>query len=357
MGLEIVRFAAALAVLFWHYQNLWFSPEGLTGFVRSDQPLYRYFSPLYDFGLYGVQVFWAISGYIFFWKYRLPVAQRRIGPTTFLVLRFSRLYPLHLATLLLVALLQPLYVAMKGVPFVYGHDDWFHFILQLGFASNWGLQSGSSFNGPIWSISVEVLVYCLFFAVLRHLGTNLWLNVGIVVAASIAYGLSHHDPIFQCVVCFYVGGISAVAPHLRIVRGHRNRLLALSLLLLAAIPLLALRFDVLRIKAVMECLVVVYIAVLLHVMAVHVNLPRWLEGPVQTAGNMTYSSYLVHFPLQLTIAIGCAALGVQIPALSVTFFLCYMAAVLLLAVVLYRGFELPGQAWLRRRLAPARRES
>jgi peptidoglycan/LPS O-acetylase OafA/YrhL len=121
LGLEVLRFVSAVAVLFWHYQNFWNTPHGLVGFERDQQPLYRYFSAFYEFGRYGVQVFWSISGYIFFWKYRDAIAKRLTSGRKFFFLRFSRLYPLHFATLLLVAALQGLYFNQTGDIFGKGH--------------------------------------------------------------------------------------------------------------------------------------------------------------------------------------------------------------------------------------------
>src|ERR1700733_16065977 len=73
-GLELIRFSAALAVLVWHYQH--FSYVGATpmNFVREQQPFYPLLSLFYNFGPFGVQVFWTISGFIFFWKYRDLIA-------------------------------------------------------------------------------------------------------------------------------------------------------------------------------------------------------------------------------------------------------------------------------------------
>jgi peptidoglycan/LPS O-acetylase OafA/YrhL len=357
MGLEIVRFLAAVAVLFWHYQNMWWTPEGLTGFVRSEQPLYRYFSGFYEFGRYGVQVFWSISGYIFFWKYRQSVADRRIGGKTFFVLRFSRLYPLHFATLLLVALLQLIYMHMKGNPFVYGHDDLFHFGLQLMFASNWGFEAGSSFNGPIWSISLEILVYIAFFFMLRYLGASLLPSILIVLAAGLAYLLGNHNPIFECFVCFYVGGLTAVLAGTAAAHRHRGLLLALAIALLVLVPAFGALLGATKVKAIAQVIAIGYVPILLYVMAEHCQIPRMFTNSVQVAGNMTYSSYLIHFPLQLSIAIVCAALGVSIPKASTAFFLGYLASVLLLAWLIFILFEMPCQSFVRRKLSPANKAS
>ena len=34
------------------------------------------------------------------------------------------------------------------------------------FISSWGFENGHSFNAPIWSVSVEVAIYILFFFLL-----------------------------------------------------------------------------------------------------------------------------------------------------------------------------------------------
>jgi peptidoglycan/LPS O-acetylase OafA/YrhL len=347
LGLEIVRFVSAVAVLFWHYQNLWSTQYGKTGFVREAQPLYHYFSLFYQFGLYGVQVFWSISGYIFFWKYREAVSARRVSGKTFFLLRFSRLYPLHFATLVLVAALQMIYVRLRGSPFVYGNDDLYHFALQLIMASNWSLNAVSSFNGPIWSISIEVLVYVLFFVVLRYLGASLLYCAGIIIAAAAAYVLSHHSPVFQCVVCFYVGGVTATLAGAPAARKHGNFLRILSIAILIAVPVAGKVFDLFQLKQVDQAVTIGYIAVLLYFMAEHCAVPASLSPAVQIAGNMTYSSYLIHYPVQLCIAIVCAAAGWSIPKESLVFFLAYMAAILLLAAIVFRYFEMPCQLFIR----------
>lgn len=62
-------------------------------------------------------------------------------------------------------------------------NDLYYFVLQLFVASDWGLQAGDSFNGPIWSISVELLVYVIFFVVLRFISAS-WITFGAIVLGS-----------------------------------------------------------------------------------------------------------------------------------------------------------------------------
>jgi peptidoglycan/LPS O-acetylase OafA/YrhL len=180
LGLEVLRFLTAFAILVFHYRHFAFVADKPVGLVNDRLPLYGLLHAFYDHGTRGVWIFWCISGFIFFWKYRDAIADRSVGGWRFFVLRFSRLYPLHIATLLLVALVQPLYFNLNGYFFVYQDNDLLHFLPQLLMASNWGFQDVLSFNGPIWSISIEVLVYFFFFIML--LATRSWLLNLVVIA-------------------------------------------------------------------------------------------------------------------------------------------------------------------------------
>src|SRR4051812_39451788 len=164
LGLEVLRFACAMAVLVWHYQHFTFmgSAPG-PDFVREQQPFFGLLGFFYEYGALAVPVFWTISGFVFCWKYAADISDRKVTGKRFFVLRFSRLYPLHVATLLVVALLQAAWLHRNGNYFVYPDNSLPAFGLQLFMASNWA-ELPYSFNGPIWSVSAEVLIYALFFA-------------------------------------------------------------------------------------------------------------------------------------------------------------------------------------------------
>jgi peptidoglycan/LPS O-acetylase OafA/YrhL len=181
LGLEGLRFLATLAVLIWHYQHFAFISDKPVDLIKSELPYYAGLFPFYEAGRYGVWVFWCISGFIFFWKYRDAISDRSISGWTFFVFRLSRLYPLHFMTLMLVALLQPIYFTLNGYFFVYPNNDIPHFAAQLFMASDWLPLFGNSFNGPIWSVSVEVLVYAVFFLTLRFATKSPLFNLFVIV--------------------------------------------------------------------------------------------------------------------------------------------------------------------------------
>ncbi|WP_343728811.1 acyltransferase [Duganella sp.] len=348
LGLEILRFISAIAVLFWHYQHFAFVADKPVDFVTEAQPLYRLFLVFYRYGFYGVQVFWCISGFIFFWKYRTAIADGAIGAGRFFVLRFSRLYPLHFATMLLVGLLQLVYFAQRGYYFVYQHNDFKHLVLNLFLASHWGWQDGYSFNAPIWSISVEVLVYLLFFVVLRLLGRSVWVSAAVLLACTLAkwHWGSQVFPAVDAVAYFFAGGMAAVAYG----RWASSRALNYALLGAALAAPVGLWLANRPHDQVAPMFLLAYLPALLFLLARDLRVPPHWQQLIEAAGNMTYSSYLIHFPIQLALALVCNARGVAIPYHSVGFFALFMSASLLAAYFLYRWFELPAQARLRRQL-------
>jgi peptidoglycan/LPS O-acetylase OafA/YrhL len=346
IGIELLRFASAVAVLVFHYQHFAFVGGQQVNFVASQQPFYAALRLFYNYGFYGVQVFWCISGFIFFWKYGRVIPARKLGGYKFFILRFSRLYPLHFATLLFVAAGQMVYYAQHGAYFVYHYNDIRHFVLQLFMASNWGLQVDDSFNGPIWSISVEVLVYFVFFLGLRYVsGSVLALAAMAVGSTAINFFKISTHPVFSCLMFFYLGCLTAWA-YARVKDDARSRVLATGGALLAIVAVSALQL-VITVKPIYFLLV--FSPALITLCVMHIPATRRTSAILVAAGSTTYSSYLLHVPIQLTIVTLASYVGLSLPIYNAVFFLAFMGGTLLLSFYCFEYFELPAQNYLRRR--------
>jgi peptidoglycan/LPS O-acetylase OafA/YrhL len=86
-------------------------------------------------------------------------------------------------------------------------------------------------------------------------------------------------------------------------------------------------------------------------------MPRWAQAAIEAAGNMTYSSYLLHFPIQLVMMTGFAVAGRPVPVYSGALLAVYLLTTLLLSYVTFRYFEAPAQRFIRtafRRDVPSR---
>jgi peptidoglycan/LPS O-acetylase OafA/YrhL len=346
LGLEALRFLTAFAILVFHYRHFAFVADEPVGLVPERLPLYGLLQALHDSGAFGVWIFWCISGFIFFWKYRDPIADRTVDGWKFFVLRFSRLYPLHLITLLLVALLQPVYFSQHGYFFVYQENNLPHFLAQIFMASDWGIVHGDSFDGPIWSISVEVMVYFLFFLML--LGTRSWLlNVAVVAACLGAASLNAGSQITNSLALFYIGGLAAMGRRAVACSSYRRVIEGLAWLVVVIFPLLVASLSRDQLDRFDLPLFVAYTPLLLFCLSRQFAAPKFVQKTIEAAGNMTYSSYLLHFPIQLLVVIVFAIAGRAVPLYDVSFFVLYLATTLLASYFTYRFFESPAQNIVR----------
>lgn len=99
-------------------------------------PLGRVSMLFTHYGYLAVDLFFCLSGFIFAHLYGAAIETGRVRAREFAVLRFSRLYPLHFVTLLIICVEQAIYTQRYGVG-VGQSNDVFHFLTQLAFISDW----------------------------------------------------------------------------------------------------------------------------------------------------------------------------------------------------------------------------
>jgi peptidoglycan/LPS O-acetylase OafA/YrhL len=117
-SLDILRGIAAIAVVLYHWRH--FFGSNLPHSQKIDvmkMPFADWSSLIYVHGHLAVDLFFCLSGFIFYFLYSKPIVSGNISPSNFFWLRFTRLYPLHLVTLLTV------YIGQSA--FYYAHGDFF----------------------------------------------------------------------------------------------------------------------------------------------------------------------------------------------------------------------------------------
>jgi peptidoglycan/LPS O-acetylase OafA/YrhL len=127
-----------------------------------------------------VDFFFILSGFVLCIAYERRADQPGFY-RRYLVDRIARLYPLHLATLLLLVPLNILFYVTSGGQFLsngwsYGDGHAYTFVLNLFLLQNVGLTTNSSWNAPAWSISVEMVVNVFLGILIIHLAQRkrLW---------------------------------------------------------------------------------------------------------------------------------------------------------------------------------------
>lgn len=351
-----MRGVAALSIVIFHYHHFYladaFDRPGVpeTGTFPYASVLGVFYTP---FGARAVELFWVISGFVFAHVY-LP---RPVSLWQFGVARFARLYPLHGLLLLIVAALQWVSLNAAGHWQIYANNDWRHFGLHAVMASNWStLSRGLSFNGPFWSVSLEILVYGMFFvslSLLRRFPIPVSLGLsGLCWTVALQPNISLplvQQAVFTCGAYFFLGSTLyglcfRGAPKLRMS------------LALAAIGGL---FGGLGLWLGEEELATAGICSALVLAAACLDLRAGAAGRMWRAlGDMSYSLYLVHVPLQMCILLVADTLfaGDRSFADNPLVLPLYVIASIALAHLSYRFYERPARGRLRRLLtgAPSR---
>ncbi len=378
--LDVLRGFAAFCIVVYHWQHFTFHGVHPTNFDHRLLPFYALLSPLYEQGNRAVQLFFCLSGFIFFWLYAKPIAQREVGLAKFAWLRFSRLYPLHFVTLILVLVGQFYFKSNYGHFFVYPFNDAYHFVLQLFFMSHWGFQQGQSFNAPIWSVSIEVLIY-IFFALFCFAGLIRWWQLLFIVLLTLLLA-KIENPNVQAILfaatAFFCGGLSFklyLYAHKRKFLWNKTGLWIVFFICLttwacapfiANNPLPPLFYRVtgkltlfgnnvliyLLLQISQHFYEIVVFPLTIFFLAVVESYKTTFITKLSFVGELTYSSYLLHFPLQLTFYSLSKHYHLNASVFySPVVFIAFFSVLVPLSFLSYRYFEHPTQILLRRAVA------
>jgi peptidoglycan/LPS O-acetylase OafA/YrhL len=183
------------------------------------------------------------------------------------------------------------------------------------------------------------------FFFLFLLVSRLWL-LNVILAAWLGVALSNvNGQIGICLAFFYIGGLAAIAR--RAAGRSRFKRMAeagawLAVITIGPLVVFLLRdqFDRLKIP-----LLAAYTPILLFCFSREIVV---LQNAIVAAGNMTYSSYLLHFPIQLVMVLCFAVAHRPVPVYSGALFAVYLLTTLLLSYFTFRYFEAPAQNFIRR---------
>ncbi|WP_298165855.1 acyltransferase [Novosphingobium sp.] len=336
-ALDLSRLLAACAVLFWHYQHFFVPPVDYQFHVNRAKvsPLYQELWWLFDYGHVAVQYFWAVSGFVFAHVYLADSGARG----RFWLARVARLWPLHLLTLGLVAMMQAAYNGLNGTEFIYHHQDAKHFVLSLGLAHYWGWQADQSFNGPSWSLSTEILAYAAFWLLLpglRRSPTVLALTAA-AMALTLFFLKAPDGPVLTCIGYFF-GGAAVYGAALK--GGLRTGVLAA----LAALLALAALWLGLKLHWGDAATLAGTFAALLAVLAIDTADRADRLAVARHLGDASYGVYLWHFPIQLALVLLIDwALGSRGIVRQPAFLLFFLGTSVLAGFASHRWIERPAQ--------------
>ena len=365
-SLDFLRGIAAISIVFWHWNHFFWNTGWLNASSYDQLPLFSIFKPFYTKGQLAVELFYSLSGFIFFWLYSEKLTEKTISGKSFFVLRFSRLYPLHFLSLVLTFLLQLIYANCNGNYFVYAYNDLYHFVLNVFFIQSWGFEKGYSFDGPSWSVSIEVMMYVLFF-IFCYIGLIRRTLLLILLAAGVFYFKWIPESIQMGFFCFFTGGITYRIFKLLEERWSEYFFIPLVIGVVFAWMIASGNINCAEILAkgeqhtlfskVIHFFTYLYPQSILFPLTILLfassekKLKR-IWSKIGRIGDITYSSYLLHFPLQLLFILIFSALGISHSFFTTTIsLLIFFFFLILISVLSYRKFEVPIQKLIRNKFA------
>tara|TARA_B100001057_G_scaffold245480_1_gene245800 strand:- start:113 stop:1165 length:1053 start_codon:yes stop_codon:yes gene_type:complete len=333
--IEILRLITSLSVLIYHYIHFFHPYNSFYGqeitFNRTELPFYHVLNLFYDHGRYGVEMFWAISGFVFAHVYLDQ--SKKTSSKEFFINRFARLYPLHLATLILVSFLQILSVNINGTFEIYKINDLYHFFLNLFFVHGWGAANGWSFNAPTWSVSIELIIYSIFFGSIYFLNKfNIKFLIFIYLILLLvdkywSVKTFYLTAFFDCSRLFFSG----VLIHYIFKKIYKK----IYLILLSTILIFISLIGSLKIFILFPAIILL-LSSFQSIKNIRIN------NFFQFSGDLTYSLYLLHIPSQIIIiqVFGLFNFNKSL-FLSEYFFTIYIIWMLLISSMSFKFFEKP----------------
>jgi len=276
------------------------------------------------------------------------------------VTRFGRLYPLHLCALIAVASMQWLLVGALGHDaFVYSHNDGYHLALNFVLLQSSGLEQGFSFNAPSWSISTEFLINLLFLALITLPRRTATILISLLTVAAIAtladrglldstraLGWIDND-LIRTTAGFFIGVLAygigrRVSDKLHPIAADLS-----SVILCGGIACYMASPMLWRAASDLVICLLGFPLLLLSVLSSTAVAAALRLHPLLYLGKISYSIYLIHFPLQLLLHILAVWFEWTIPFDSPLCFCGFISAVVLVSSLTYHRIELPGRQIIR----------
>jgi peptidoglycan/LPS O-acetylase OafA/YrhL len=298
-----------------------------------------------------VDFFFVLSGFVIAATYEARLAGG-FSLWRFMLLRFGRLYPLHLAVL-------AAFVGLELSRGTAGHLG--ALATQVLMLHGTGLFENQFWNFPSWTISTEFFAYLAFALAVSALGRRIMLLVGVVLVAFPALIYIGHGsmdaPRYEMMRCLY--GFCAGVAAWHVFRDLRGRVPAGTVVEALAMAATVWFVSVAGFGPWSIAAPLVFAAAVLVFASESGAASRVLvSGPFLFLGAVSYSIYMVHIfvarrvvdSLTFAEALGIGAvdrLGADKWAGDVMILLS-LAIIVAVAGLTYRLIEVPAREWFRR---------
>lgn len=336
--LKVLTWFSSFVIVLFHY-SLWFGLD-----YYEENILIDYFVKRKEYGANFVYLYWAITGYTFISFYCL---KKTIVFKKFLINIFARYYPLHFLTLIVVFIIQFLSTSIYGKTQFGYSNDWYHFILHLFFASDWGFQNNLSFNAPIWFMSTLIPIFIFFFITFKFLIKFKYIFsilTMIFFYYLIPFIFEDQKNIFNLLACFFYFYLGITIFFLcEANKKKRRKIQILSIFgILISIFSLNYKYNFLyEYISLIPSTVLLFLSLILLCQNYYFKLNKSLKI-IKAFISTSYSIYLWHFPLQLTFIISFNYLNINLNLFkNFTYFLIFLITLFIISIISSKKFEKP----------------
>lgn len=298
--------------------------------------------PGFQYGYLGVDIFFVISGFLITSIVARGLERDKFSFKEFYLRRAKRLLPASFVTILATIVaakffLPPMQIDSLKQQIIGALTFSTNFVL-LSQAGYFDLESATKPLLHMWSLAVEEQFYFFVPALLAFTPAKHWRKILVALAIASFVGclylsLSNQSAAFYLLPTraweLLIGSIASMLVYSANVKNVASKLAIPSFAVLLASPFFNSGLSHPGLDAVIVCFATAIVLLANHRL---INSKVWM--PIEKAGDISYSLYLVHWPI---IAIANASIGTESMTVKATLF----AASLATAVALYNLVEKP----------------
>ncbi|UVL05495.1 acyltransferase family protein [Pseudomonas sp. B21-047] len=298
--------------------------------------------PGFHYGYLGVDIFFVISGFLITSIVSRGLARDKFSFKEFYLRRAKRLLPASFVTILATIIaaklfLPPMQIESLKQQIIGALTFSTNFVL-LSQAGYFDLESATKPLLHMWSLAVEEQFYFFVPALLAFTPAKHWRKILVVLAIASFVGclylsLSNQSAAFYLLPTraweLLIGSIASMLVHSAAVKNVTSKLAIPAFAVLLASPFVNSGLSHPGLDAVVVCFATAIVLLANHRL---INSKVWT--PIEKAGDISYSLYLVHWPI---IAIANASIGTESMTVKATL----LAASLVTAIALYNLVEKP----------------
>ena len=186
---------------------------------------------------------------------------------------------------------------------------------------------------------------CDFFVSLRFIGKSVYMKVMMIFVCLLLNAIGFKSSILGCIKYFYAGGLAAFAYESR---NKIKRMDSLMLLLFMLLPLTIFMSYILQIKIKSYVFFILLCGpIIIYFLVTKTKISPSVTNLSKKLGDLTYASYLIHFPIQICFMIYFNFKNELIPYENPYFFIFYLTIVLISSWFLFNFYEKPLQTYIR----------